>query len=1295
MDAYLQFIEPTRVNHAIGANFTSAATKQLIVAKSNILQVFSITGNKLTLITQYKLHGLITGLKRIKTQESSLDYILVATKSAKFSIIRWDEKNYTIQTVSLHYYETAMESVSFESLSGPTSLIVEPSLFSCSIMRFKNILAVLPLQGLPDEEDEEINSSSSLFDNSYLLHGSALDPSIGTIVDCDFLHSYLEPTIAVISRKAYAWAGTLPKVKDNVQFIVLTLDLLAKSTVLIFKIDNLPYDIDRIIPLSSPLNGSLLLGCNEIIHIDNGGITRRIAVNKYTESITSSIKSYIDQTDLDLKLENCSICQIPNDHRVLLTLSSGELFFINFEIDGKSIKKFIIEPVSGIDGLNISFSGEIATLDDNKMFLANLNGDSALIQYSYEKTEENKAVKDTVVEDGDDDDLDEDLYDDDDLAENTNVKSQISFEKIDTLVNNGPISSFTLGFYQTEKFKSKLINPNFKEISIFASSGTDKASKLNIICPTIQPTISSSLSFSEINRMWTINKKFLITSDDNDKKSEIFQIDKSYRRLISKDFINNDSTIGMHELNNGKYILQVTLKLIVLYTNSFKKKLDISKEIGEDDNIINSYLRDDFLMVFLTSGDVLIFSINTYNQTYTKLEIPKILNDTIITTGYITNSCLLNAVLEDESLLTRKRRRSTVTAPSLAKTKTFILVTGDNRVVAFNRSHNQRCFQLNDTDRFTEYLNLAYFDPREISPDPIIKQVILNEIGDSNHKEEYLTILTIGGEVIMYKLFFDGENYKFIKEKDIPITGAPDNAYPTGTSIERRLVYFPDLNGYTSIFVTGVIPYLIIKSPHSIPRIFKFTKIAALSAAPYNDTKIKNGLVFLDNKKNARICELPLDFNYENNWPMKKINIGETIKSIAYHEKTDTLVISTCNDVPYNAIDEDGNPIVGVDKNKPPARSYSGSIKLISPYNWSVIDTIELTENEVGLSVKSMKLDVGTTNKKLKFNKEYIVIGTGKYRMEDLVSQGSFKIFEVIDIIPEPGKPETNHKFKLLFQEDSRGAVTAITEVSGRLLATQGQKVIVRDLKDDGVVPVAFYDTAVYVSEAKSFGNLVILGDSLKSVWLIGFDAEPFRMIMLGKDLQKVDVSCGDFIVRDEEIYILIADYEGNLHLVKYDPDDPESLNGQKLLNKASFATNSYVTSMKSIPITAEFYNSEVRELQKGITDNFQSIGSTVDGSFFSVFPVQENSYRRMYILQQQLIDKEYHYCGLNPRLNRFGGLNSSNDINVKPILDYEVLRSFMKLSDDRKRNLASKVSGDYQDVWRDLIEFEHVSTNL
>ncbi|KAK7678175.1 mRNA cleavage and polyadenylation factor subunit [Cerrena zonata] len=484
-----------------------------------------------------------------------------------------------------------------------------------------------------------------------------------------------------------------------------------------------------------------------------------------------------------------------------------------------------------------------------------------------------------------------------------------------------------------------------------------------------------------------------------------------------------------------------------------------------------------------------------------------------------------------------------------------------------------------------------------------------------------------------------------------------------------------------------------MKTTSSIPRIYQFSKIPIVSFAAYSDNEISNGVIYLDTKKNARIVELPQGFIYDNNWPIRQIRFDETIKSVTYHETSNTYILSTFKEIDYDCIDEEGKPIVGTDFEKPKTKSLKGLLKLVSPLTWTVIDSIELADNEIGMNVESMILDVGTSSKRFKNKKEFIVLGTGKYRIEDLGANGSFKLYEIIDIIPEPGRPETNHKFKDFNQEDTRGAVTSICEISGRFLVAQGQKIIIRDIQDNGTIPVAFLDTSVYVSEAKSFGNLLLLGDSLKSVWLAGFDAEPFRMIMLGKDLQPLDVNCADFLTNDQEIHIVIADNNNSLHIVQYNPEDPGSSNGQRLLHKTAFNLNHSSTCMKTTP-----KHEEINPQTNGAQDvTFQTVGSTVDGSFYTVFPVNEATYRRMYILQQQLIDKEYHACGLNPRRNRFGGLSLSvNDTNAKPLLDYDVIKTFTSLNEDRKNNLALKVSRNVlQDIWKDFIEFECVLKHL
>jgi cleavage and polyadenylation specificity factor subunit 1 len=50
-------------------------------------------------------------------------------------------------------------------------------------------------------------------------------------------------------------------------------------------------------------------------------------------------------------------------------------------------------------------------------------------------------------------------------------------------------------------------------------------------------------------------------------------------------------------------------------------------------------------------------------------------------------------------------------------------------------------------------------------------------------------------------------------------------------------------------------------------------------------------------------------------------------------------------------------------------------------------------------------------------------------------------VYDVIDVVPEPGRPQTNHKLKPFFTSDEKTPVTALTDCNGYLLAAVGTKV--------------------------------------------------------------------------------------------------------------------------------------------------------------------------------------------------------------------------------------------------------------
>lgn len=123
-------------------------------------------------------------------------------------------------------------------------------------------------------------------------------------------------------------------------------------------------------------------------------------------------------------------------------------------------------------------------------------------------------------------------------------------------------------------------------------------------------------------------------------------------------------------------------------------------------------------------------------------------------------------------------------------------------------------------------------------------------------------------------------------------------------------------------------------------------------------------------------------------------------------------------------------------------------------------------------------------------------MGTAFTRGEDIASRGNIYIFEVIEVVPEPDQEGTGRRLKLIATEEVKGPVTSLTGIGGQgfFLAAQGQKCMVRGLREDGgISPVAFLDMQCYVTTVKELEGtgMCLMGDVLKGLWFVGYSVRP------------------------------------------------------------------------------------------------------------------------------------------------------------------------------------------------------------
>lgn len=1349
MNIFDTVLDPSVVSHSVSGHFTTTEYLELLVVRTNIISVYKpIRSGKLYLVDEFRLDGKVTDIALIspnnsqQTQSQSLNYLLLSTAVAKLSILMYNPVTCSLETRSLHYYEEQFEEATLLQLARESKLRVDPS-NQCALVFNNDVVAILPLlfNQNEDEDDDEHNENSnsnnkrSLFKrkktknmsnqritgSSLVINCNELGQNIKNVIDIQFLHSFTKPTLAIIYQPQLSWYGTMPLKPYPTEFSIVSLELTSSQQSTEFKpttisqISDLPSNWHTLVPTVS---GSLIVGVNELAYIDNTGVLQSmLLLNSYAEKNLPKVK-FQDQSSNEIYFLESTIHQYVQtesnsnnkEESVLLFDENGFVYNIILKSEGRLLTKFNITKLPfGEDILkDASLPTCVSTItsdsknDSITLFVGFQSGDSVVLRLNHLKsaieinealeqpsTEDSKETNVSIADDDDDDDDDIDLYSDEDKPSNDKtrednneeeIKSDEPFtvEQLTNLRNIGPITSLCVGKVSSIENNVKgLPNPNKDEYSMVCTSGNGTGSHLSAVLTAVQPEVEKALKFISITKIWNIHikgkDKFLITTDSTKAQSNIYEIDNNFALHKQGRLRKDATTIHIATFGDGKRIVQVTTNHLYLYDLTFRRY----STIKFDYEVVHVSVMDPYVLITLSRGDIKVFELESRNKKKLfKVNLPEILSEMVITSGLILKSNMCNEFL-------------TGIGKSNVEQMLFTFVTADNQIIFFTKDHNDRIFQLNGVNELKDSLYISTYQlPDEVVPDPSIKQVMINKLGN-NSKDEYLTILTFGGEIYQYKKSRNRNSrfYRNINRNDHPITGAPDNAYAKGVStIERIMHYIPNFNGYSVIFVTGSVPYLIIKEDDSSPKIFRFGDVSLVSMTRWGEKSV----MCVDDIKNARVYSLNYtDFYYGNKLPIRKINVStmlqdyKTLTNVVYHERTQLYIVSYCKEMDYVALAEDGEKLIGYDPELTNAKAYKSGILLINPKSWEIIDEKEFGDNSLINDVKSIQIQIDTRTKR---KREYIVIGLGFVTIEDVPPTGEFHIYDITEVVPEPGKPTTNFKLKEIYKEEVRGIVSAVNGISGRFMISQSQKVMVRDIQEDNsVIPVAFLDVPVFVTSIKSFGNFVVVGDAMQGIQFVGFDAEPYRMLVLGTSITKFEVVSVEFLVNGGDIYFMVTDRQSIMHVLKYAPDEPNSLSGQRLVHCSSFNMHSLVTSTLLIPKNEEFSDART----------YQQLCTHVDGSVSKVLPLPEDTYRRLYFISQHIIDHEPHTAGLNPRMERTSNKYIHLGHGLRPMLDMNVVRRYCDMSTTHRSQINHKLGRNKTEIWRDLINIDYSLRSL
>ena len=690
MQAYAEVVPPTAVTHAVSAPFISAQSQNLIIAKTSLLQVFEVrdvdsataggVGNgvqdavngkysdltsRLILVGEYPIAGIITSIADVKIQNSKSGGhgLIIAAKDAKFSLIEWDPEAFNISTVSIHYYEG--EELRGSPWALPQSayqgyLTVDPS-YRCAAFKFgQRHLAVLPFHGQTEQDFDDYDSdidgpraeperrssttdaskpNQTPYGASFVLQLTALDPAILEPIDLAFLYEYREPTLGVIYMSRSSSISLQTERKDVVTYAAFTLDIEQRARTPLLSISGLPSDIFKMVPLALPIGGTLFIGSNEIVHVDQSGKVYAVAVNAFARE--QSALTMTDQTHLGLKLENCTVVGLPSNPTALLViLDSGELVTFNFKMDGRNIVSISVDRVTQQQGGHIigAAVSSAAILSSDSLFLGSRNADSTLVvcrgagtRHLTRKRSHGDMLgmdEEGASDEGSDDE--DDLYGDD--AYSTSKRSKpssggrlkdITFSVSDKLENLAALGEPVLARRKRlrRSHGSNEYATDSESLQLALPTGCGRSGGLAFVSHGIDVETNDTLDISRCEMAWSLatssdKQNLIVTTSANASggTSNIFVIDSlSTNPLEDTDFEFESETLFTGVLSQGKRIIQVTQTEVRSYDNEVKlaQILGMVDEESEAElKVRDASFLDPFVLIVRDDGSAIVLKVD-------------------------------------------------------------------------------------------------------------------------------------------------------------------------------------------------------------------------------------------------------------------------------------------------------------------------------------------------------------------------------------------------------------------------------------------------------------------------------------------------------------------------------------------------------------------------------------------------------------------------------------------------------------------------------------------------------------
>ncbi|KAJ9585289.1 hypothetical protein L9F63_002919 [Diploptera punctata] len=1175
---------------------------------------------------------------------------------------------------------------------------------------------------------------------SYMIILKELDEKMDNVIDVQFLHGYYEPTLLILYEPVKTFPGRIAVRQDTCAMVAISLNIQQKVHPIIWSVSNLPFDCSQAIPVRKPLGGTLIMAINALIYLNQSVPPFGVSLNSINDVSTNFPLKVQEGVKLSLEGAQASfisydrlVISLKGGELYVLTLYADSMRSVrsfHFEKAAASVLTTctcLCEENYLFLGSRLGNSLLLRFTEKEQSTVFNLEEKSSVPKLQEPQPPAKKKRLDTLgdwmaSDVADIRDLDELEVYGSEAQTSVQIASYV-FEVCDSLLNIGPCGNISMGepAFLSEEFAS-IEDP---DIELFTTSGYGKNGALCVLQRSVRPQVVTTFELPGCVDMWTVigntpeTHAFMILSQHD--STMILQTGLEINEVDNSGFSTQGPTVYAGNLGNNKYIIQVS-QMGVRLLQGVEQIQHIPLDLGS--LIVHASSADPHVVILSEDGQVILLTLReSRGQGRLSVTRPSLsLRPYIITLcAYRDVSGLFSATLPEDELDNKikvdgKIEKKTVDdedemlygesdlplfeAPVIpepnsdavmtilgesppwwhkylqeVKPTYWLLLTRDNGSLEiytlpdFKLSYLVRNFGQGLRVLVDSLGAIPTPIPSENTPtvayDCQVREILMVALG--HHGSRPLLLVRLDDELLLYQTYRYPRGYLkmrfrrlqqniLIRERRSRNKKKPVDADQQLEARVCQLRYFSNIAGYNGVFICGPYPHWLFLTSRGELRTHPMGIDGAVTCfAPFHNINCPQGFL--------------------------KVPLRCTPHFATYHLESKTYCVVTSLAEPtnkyykFNGEDKELSIEERDDRFLFPAQERF-SILLFSPVSWEVIPNtkMELEEWEHVTCLKNVSLAYEGTRSGLK---GYIAVGTNYNYGEDITSRGRILIFDIIEVVPEPGQPLTKNRFKMVYSKEQKGPVTAITHVLGFLVSAVGQKIYIWQLKDNDLVGVAFIDTNIYIHQLLSIKSLILVADVYKSISLLRFQEEYRTLSLVSRDFRPSEVYTCEFLLDNTQW------------------ESRESFGGQRLLRKADFHLGQHVNTFFRIRCKVNDNMADKKHLQ-GADKRHITMFATLDGGLGYVLPVPEKTYRRLLMLQNVLVNHIPHIGGLNPKA--FRTYKSATKLLSNPargIIDGELVWLFLGLPTSEKQEVAKKIGTKVDEICDDLADIERLTAHF